>query len=145
MTKTKEKTNAPETYSKFLKNVTDTAMPNTMMAPQAEHFWQTQEHLLDAAETFTLSWFERRHEATRAAMKAAREAAKKDGANPGDIIETITEWQRHSMERMIEDAREWLDMMTNCAGIAAVSEIEAAEEVIEETRKRAKSAKSNPV
>ena len=142
MTKTKQTTDAPEAYSNFLKAMTDAAVPNPLMAPQAEHFWQTQEQLLDVAETFTRSWFERRHEATRTAMKAAREAAQRDGANPGDIVETITDWQRHSMERMIEDAREWLDMMTRCAGITAVSEIEAAEDVLEETRKTTKTAKS---
>lgn len=145
MTKTKRTNDAPESYSYFLKAMTDAAIPNPLVAPQAEHFWQTQEQLLDVAETFARSWFKRRHEATRTAMKAAREATTKNGANPGDMIETIADWQRHSMERMVEDAREWLDMMTRCAGIAAVSEIEAAEDVLEETRKTTKSAKSEPV
>ena len=78
-------------------------------------------------------------------MVAARKASEKDAANPSEALQSIADWQRHSMERMVEDAREWLEMITRCANIATISEMEAAEEVLRETEKVTKAAKSEPV
>ncbi len=145
MNKKKPTAEMPENFSNVFKSMQSAMSANPLIAPQAEHFWRTQEQLLDTTEAFTRSWFQRRHEATRTAMIVARTAAEQESIHPGEAMQTIAEWQRHSMERMVEDAREWLEMVSRCAGIAAVSEIEAAEEVIEETQKATKSAKSEPV
>lgn len=145
MTKKKSTAELPEHFSNVFKSMQSAMSANPLVAPQAEHFWHTQEQLLEAAETFTRSWFDRRHEATRTAMIAARRAAEKEASNPNEALQTVAEWQRHSMERMVEDAREWLDMITRCASIAAVSEVEAAEDVLKETQKATKTAKSEPV
>ncbi len=145
MAKKEKTTELPENFSDLLQSMQTAMSANPLMTPQAEHFWQTQEQLLDAAEEFSRHWFQRRHEATRTAMIAARKATEKDGANPGDAMQTIAEWQRHSMERMMEDAREWLEMVSRCAGITTVNEIEAAEEVMEEAKKATKGTKSEPV
>ncbi len=145
MTKKKSTSEMPENFSNIVKSMQSAITANPLIAPQAEHLGKTQEQLLDTAETFTRSWFQRRHEATRTAMIAARKSAEKERTNPAEAFQTIAEWQRHSMERMVEDAREWLEMVSRCAGIAAVSEIEAAEDVLQEAQKTAKAAKSEPV
>ncbi len=145
MNKKKSTTELPEHFTNVFKSMQRVISANPLIAPQAEHFWQTQEKLLEATETFTRSWFDRRHEATRTAMLAARKASEKEGATPNEAMQTIAEWQRHSMERMVEDAREWLEMITCCANIATVSELQAAEEALKETEKVTKAAKTEPV
>lgn len=145
MTKKDTTTDMTDLVANLGKSMQGAVAANPAIATQAEHFWQTQEQLLKTAEAYTRHWFERRHEATRSAMAAARKAAETDGSNPEATMQIVTDWQRHSMERMVEDAREWLEMMTRCAGIAAVGEIEAAEEVMNETKKATKAAKSEPV
>ncbi len=145
MTKKKTTREAPEFFADMFKTMQGTMVSNPLFTPQAEHFWQTQEHLLEASEAFTRSWFERRHEATRTAMIAARKAATKDAGNPGEAMQSIAEWQRHSMERMVEDAREWLDMMTQCARYVSKGEVEAVEEVLDGAKKATKPAQSEPV
>ena len=145
MTKKKPTSDMPENFSNVPNSMRIPMSTNPLIATQAEHFWQTQEKMLEAAEAFTRSWFQRRHEATRTAMITAREAVENDSANPGEAMQTIAQWQRHSMERMVEDAREWLEMVNHCAGIATASEMEAAEEVLKGAEKATKSAKSEPV
>ena len=145
MTKKKPTQDGPEFFVDVFKSMQGAMVSNPLFAPQAGHFWQTQEHLLEAAEAYTRSWFERRHEATRTAMTAARKAATEDGGNAGEAMQSIAEWQRHSMERMVEDARDWLDMVTQCANYVSKAEVEAVEEVMDGAKKATKAAKSEPV
>lgn len=135
----------PEFFSEIAKSMQSAMTSNPMIAPQVEQFWNTQERILDEAETFTRHWFERRHEAARTAMIAARKSTSGAAGAPGDAMQTVAEWQRHSIERMVEDAREWLNMVTRCANHVSEHEIEAAEEALKEAQKSVKSAKSEPV
>ena len=85
------------------------------MAPQMEQFWNAQDSILDDVEGFTQGWFERRHEATRSALEAIREA-NGNGTDPSAAMMVIANWQRHSMERMTEDIRQWTELCARCAG-----------------------------
>lgn len=143
--KTTSQTDLAAFYADTLKSMQSAFQPNLMVAPQAEHFWQIQDHLLDETESFMRHWFERRHEATRTALAAARKTIGDESGTPGEAMQTIAEWQRHSMERMVEDAREWLDTVQRCASYVSASEVEAAEEVLEGAKKATKSTKSEPV
>lgn len=145
MTKKKSTQDVPEFFADVFKSMQNTMVSNPLIAPQAEHFWQTQEHLLEAVEGFTRSWFERRHEATRTAMIAARQAATQKDGSPGEAMQSIADWQRHSVERMVEDAREWLDMVTHCANYMSKAEVESVEEALDGAQKVTKAAKSEPV
>ncbi|MEW2915069.1 phasin family protein [Leisingera sp. JC11] len=122
---------------------------NPMYKPQVEQFWNVQEKILDEAEEFTRHWFERRHEAARTALDAARTVVSADPSRPADAFEAFTEWQRHSAERIAEDGREWFGMMSRCARYASETEAEAvgeaAGEAAEITRKAVKRAQSDPV
>jgi len=85
------------------------------MAPQMEQFWKAQDGILEEVEDFSKAWFERRHEAARSALDAVRKA-NGNGTDPAAAMEAITDWQRHSMERMTEDMRQWMELWSRCAG-----------------------------
>ncbi|WP_299847375.1 hypothetical protein [uncultured Roseovarius sp.] len=145
MAKKNPTTEMPEFYSDVVKSLQSALSPSPMIAPQVEQFWNTQENILNEAEAYTRHWFERRHEATRTAMLAARKSTTGEKGAPGDAMQTIADWQRHSMERMVEDAHEWLNMITRCANYVSQSELEIAEAAKKTAEKAVKSAKSEPV
>lgn len=149
MTTKTSKADAPKTFSEILKPMQAAASINPLFKPQIEQFWDAQEKFLDETERFTHHWFERRHEAIRTALNAARTTSGSGQADPAKAMEAMLDWQRHSMERLIEDAREWFDTVSRCANYAAETEAEAVEETLGEATKMAKestkSAKSEPV
>ena len=49
------------------------------------------------------------------------------------------------MERLAEDAKDYMAMMTACAASATSNEVEAVEESVETTKRATKTAKSTPV
>lgn len=129
---------APEAFSEIMKSAQSAMSMNPMLTPRIEQFWKAQEKMLSEAEAFTRDWFERRHEATRTALNTARQAASADKSDPATAMQAVTDWQRHSAERLIEDAREWLDMVSRCAVHAAENEAEAGKEMVEKTVEKAK-------
>lgn len=139
----------PGLFAEALKPLQSTMLFNPVFKPQVEQFWDVQEKLLDEAEEFTRHWFQRRHEAARTALDAARTAVSGDPAGPAAAIEAFSEWQRHSAERIAEDGREWLEMMSRCASYARETEAEAvgeaAGEAVKITKKAVKPAQSDPV
>lgn len=139
----------PGLFAEALKPLQSAMLFNPVFRPQVEQFWDVQEKLLDEAEVFTRHWFRRRHEAARTALDAARTAVSGDPIGPAGVIEAFSEWQRHSAERLAEDGREWLGMMSRCASYASETEAEAVEEAAGEavkiTRKAVKPAESEPV
>ncbi len=149
MPKKSSPTEMPELFSETVKTMQSAMTVNPIVGPQLEQFWNAQEKLLDEAEVFTRHWFERRHQATRTAMEAARKATSTESGTPAEAMKTIADWQRHSLERMVEDAREWMDMATRCSTFISESEAEVVEEAIQEATKTAgkatRSAKSEPV
>lgn len=124
-------------------------MISPMIKPQVEQFWDAQEKMLDEAEAFTRHWFARRHEAARTALDAARTAASGDDAGPAAAMQALSEWQRHSAERLAEDGQEWLAMIARCASYVSETEVEAVEETLSEAvsmaEKTTATAKSEPV
>ena len=118
---------------------------NPALGPHAWHFWQTQELMLDEAQKFWSAWFKRRHEATQSAMRASQKVAAEGASDPAAAMKIMTDWQAHSMERIAEDAKECMELMTRCAGLAANNEVEAMEEAVETTQKATKTSKSKPV
>ncbi|MFP7571381.1 hypothetical protein [Marivita sp. S2033] len=118
---------------------------NPAYTPHVTRFWEAQDHFLKETEKYMASWFQRRHEATQAALEAATEAADEDMRNPATAMKTITDWQTHSMERMAEDITELADLMTRCASIWSENETEAVEETAENANRATKGAKSTAV
>jgi len=112
---------------------------NPVMAPQMEQVWKAQEGLLDETEAFTKAWYDRRHEAARSALETVRKI-NGDGADPAAAMQAITDWQRHSIERMTEDIQQFTEMCSRCVGRIASAETQAAEDALEEIGERTKSA-----
>jgi len=112
---------------------------NPMVRPQIEQFWQAQEKMLQEAQAFTEHWFERRHDATKTALKAADHVTN-GGSDPSEALKTMSDWQRHSVERVMEDFREWVELCTRCAGHVTTAEVEAEKEGLEKAAKQVKSA-----
>ncbi|MCE8515429.1 phasin family protein [Ruegeria pomeroyi] len=149
MAKTDTTKITPASFTEVLKSMQGPVSMTSLVQPQLEQFWDAQEKLLAESERFTRHWFERRHEAIRTALDAARSATAADPSNPAEAMETVMDWQRHSVERMVEDAREWFDTVSRCADYVTKTEAEAVEETLGEARdiarKATKSAKSEPV
>ncbi len=122
---------------------------NPMMGPQVEQFWKMQENVLQDAESFSRGWFERRHEAAQSALDATREVAGNGATEPTSAQRAVTDWNRHSLERMTEDFQEWMKFCTKCAGHLSKAELQAGEQEMEEVKKATaaaeKSKHSTPV
>ncbi|OAN76429.1 hypothetical protein A8B78_02790 [Jannaschia sp. EhC01] len=116
-----------------------------MMGAQSARFWQAQDQFLKEFETFSAAWFKRRHVATRSALEAGKQIAEKAGHDPAVMLQVMSDWQTHSMERLNEDAQEYAEMITKCMGALAQNEVEAAEDSVEIAAKAMKQAKSKPV
>lgn len=110
---------------------------NPMMAPPFEQFWKAQENVLQEAEAFSRGWFQRRHDAAKSALDATRKAAGNGASDSSSALQAISEWNRHSVERMTEDFREWMKFCTQCAGHLSAAELEAGKQELEEAGKRA--------
>ncbi len=129
------KPETPEALSDVLKSMRGMMSVNPVVAPQVEQFWNAQDRLLNEAEEYSRLWFQRRHEATRTALELARETTSGDKNDPAKAMQAMAEWQRHSMERMVEDAREWFEMMSRCAQYASEAETDAIGESMEAASK----------
>ena len=138
----------PKTSSK-----STTAQPMSFLAPvigpQIEQFWTMQDRLLNESQSFTQHWFERRHEAVRTALETARNVSSASLSNPMTAMTLMADWQKHSSERLAEDAREWFETMSRCAEYVIKTETETLDETMTEasklTEKVTKTAKSEPV
>lgn len=64
-------------------------------------YWRGQDRILDSMEQFARGWFERRHEATATALRAAERAC--ETSTPADFMREIQAWTTGSMERIAAD------------------------------------------
>ena len=118
---------------------------NPMFGPQTQHFWRAQGRMLEEAEKFSSAWFKRRHEATKTAIEASTKLASGGTNDPGSVMNTIADWQTHSLERLTEDAKDCAEMMSRCAGLVVSNEVAAIEETAENVKRASKTSKSDPV
>lgn len=112
---------------------------------QATHFWRAQDTFLKEFEKFSAAWFKRRHEGTQLAMEVSKQLVERAAVNPTEAASILADWQSHSMERLAEDAKNYMEMVSGCAAAAVANEVEAVEETVETTKRATKTAKSQPV
>ncbi|QFT74917.1 phasin family protein [Ruegeria sp. THAF33] len=145
----KSNTNSPTSLLDVFKQMQPPISGNPAFGAQIEQFWDAQEKLLEETEAFAQHWFERRHEAVRTALKAARNVSSANPSDPSNALQSMAEWQRHSAERLVADAQEWFETVSRCASYVAETEAEAVEKTIDEvvaaTKGAGKSSKSEPV
>ncbi|MGI1663717.1 hypothetical protein ACRDNQ_15875 [Palleronia sp. KMU-117] len=127
-------------FDDVVKQAQEMVALNPVAAPQMEQFWRAQDRMLDAAEAFSQGWFQRRHEATKAAIGVARTMKGSGGARPDAAARALTEWQRDSVERLAEDFQGWIEFCTRCAGHMSDAQIEVGKEGLESVEKRAGAA-----
>jgi len=99
---------------------------NPVAEPQIEQFWKTQDDFLNETEAFYRDWFRRRHEAATAAIEATRKMSGGNGGqiDPSAALQAIADWQRRSLERVMEDFQDWGRLCTRCAGAVAAAPVE---------------------
>jgi len=136
-----ESNSAPSTIADLFRQTQMNLGMSPVIGPQAEHFWKAQETILSDTEKFAKHWFERRHTATRTALDTVRDLTRNGSSDPAAAAKAIANWQEHSMERISEDFKEWLDLCTRCAGHLSRAEAKAGEEGMKEIAKSARSTK----
>lgn len=80
-------------------------------------FWKRQNSMLDSMAEFSRGWFDRRHEATMAALNAATSMC--DAQNPMESIQHCQTWAMGSAERIAADIAAWQKHMMNAAELLA--------------------------
>lgn len=118
-------------FADSLKPLRDAMLFNPVFRPQVEQFWNVQEKILDEAEEFTRYWLQRRHAVEPTALKVARTAVSGESEGPKEAVKALSEWQRHSAERVAEDSRERLETMSRCVRLAGSMGAEAVGEMAE--------------
>lgn len=124
---------------------TVTAFPlpaGAVLGARLKQFWTVQDRILSEAETYARHWFARRHAATRAALEACEKAAAAGPADAIGVAQLLRDWQAHSLERMAEDLREWMDLWARCAGHLARGEARADAEAIDEIERESEALRS---
>ncbi len=149
MSTKKSNSNYPASLVDVFKQIQPPVSSNPAFGAQIEQFWDAQEKMLEETEAFAQHWFERRHEAVRTALQAARKVSSANPSDPPKALQTITEWQRHSAERLVADAQEWFETVARCASYVAETEAEAVEKTVDDvvaaTKSAGKPSKSEPV
>jgi hypothetical protein len=110
---------------------------NRMMAPQLEQFWKAQEKILEEAGVFSQGWFDRRHEATEAALDTISQLGGQGGMADASGAQAIAEWHRGSFDRMTEDFRQWITFCTRSFSHFAKAEMQAGKQELEEAERLA--------
>ncbi|MCQ3943127.1 MAG: hypothetical protein DPW22_07935 [Alphaproteobacteria bacterium] len=99
-----------EQFETLQRSLLPTSAVPEAVARNACQFWQSQEKLLAAMETFSRGWFERRHRGTRAALEASERMCQAD--TPVEALRAYQEWLTGASERLIADGlacqREWM-------------------------------------
>lgn len=131
-----------EVFTEILKSMQGMMSVNPVVTPQVEQFWNAQDRFLSEAEEYSRFWFQRRHEAARSALETARETTSGGTIEPVNAMQNMVEWQRHSVERMVEDAREWFEMVSRCAKYVSETEADAIKESMEAASEVAGKSKS---
>jgi hypothetical protein len=81
-----------------------------------ERYWRAHDGVLSEVESFARDWFDRRHEAARAALSAAGRIRTEGHANdPEAAMRAIAEWQSGEAARLARDIDSWRRLCARCA------------------------------
>lgn len=93
-----------------------------MTGDRLTHMLEAQVSILNEMQEYSQHWFERRKEAAETAVKAAKEISGNGASDPAAAMTVISDWQKHSMERMTEDLQEWVEFSARCTEKMAAGE-----------------------
>lgn len=110
----------------------------SMTSPPLRQVWMTNDKILEEFEELTHNWVERRHEANRTAIEAARAISDTRGGDVTDAVRIMSDWLTKSMERLSEDAKDNYEFCVKCAGHMAGGSVAAGEDLAESVSEQAK-------
>ncbi|MCK8465517.1 phasin family protein [Aliiroseovarius sp. S1339] len=100
----------------ILKQAQSLMAANPLMGAQMTNVLEAQQRFLKEAQEYSDHWFSRRKEATETAIEAANEIVGAGPSDPAAMLEVMSDWQKHSTERIAADFQEWVDMCSRCTG-----------------------------
>ncbi|WP_439155185.1 hypothetical protein [Yoonia sp.] len=127
-------------FTDLVQQVRAVMVVNPMIHPQIVQFWTAQEKFLQEAETFTAGWFARRHDAVDTALDVVDAMTGNGASDPSAVTSAMADWMHGSMQRMSEDAREWIELCAHCTGDTLSAELEVEKETIEKTADQLKAS-----
>ena len=71
------------------------------LGENSANYWRNQDKILDSMQEFARGWFERRHEAAKSALDAARCSCEAN--SPADVVRGFQAWMMGSMQRVAAD------------------------------------------
>ncbi|TNF21427.1 MAG: hypothetical protein EP318_07570 [Rhodobacteraceae bacterium] len=117
---------------------------NPSLMPQTRHVGEAHVQIMKTTEAFTSAWVRRRHEDRRLALDMVAQVAEAGMQDPASAFKAMADWQTKSLERFAEEAGEWADFMTRCAGGVLRSEVGAMSDTAD-TAKAASEKHATPV
>jgi hypothetical protein len=100
------------------------------MRKSACSFWENQDKILNAMQTFAEGWFERRHAGTHAALEAAQRMLK--AGTPVDLVREYQEWANGALLRVMSDGlacQQQFMVVADAAGQPSTASVEKESEV----------------
>ncbi len=98
------------------------------------NYWRNQDKILDGMQEFARGWFERRHEATKTALDAARCSCEAN--SPAEVVQEFQAWMMGAMQRVAADGLACQKYLMAMAELASAS-AEAREDQEAESPRRA--------
>jgi hypothetical protein len=142
-----ERQNPPFGPEQFFRTTQQLFAVNPMMSmtsPPLRQIWVTNDKILEEFEELAHAWVERRHEANRTAIEAAKAITDNRSGDMTDAVRIMSDWLTKSMERLSEDAKDNYEFCVKCASHMAGGSVAAGEElaesVTEQTRRAASEA-----
>lgn len=80
-------------------------------------YWDNQDKILDAMQTFADGWFERRHAGTHAALESAQRMCK--AQTPVDLVREYQDWASGAFQRLMADGLACQQQCTAVVGAVA--------------------------
>jgi len=99
-------TNFAEQWTSMMqKAFLPTSEISTTLRENAHRFWENQDKILQNMQTFSNSWFERRHTGTQSASDCSDRMCSTETIV--DMMQAYQEWARGAFERMMTDGLAW--------------------------------------
>lgn len=128
---------AEQWASMMQKTFLPTAEISTTLRENAHRFWENQDKFLNNMQTFSNSWFERRHTGTKSASECSDRMCSTETIV--DLMQAYQDWARGAFERMMADGLAWQQQIIAAGGALASPPIAPSESEKTPARSEAKS------
>jgi len=95
--------------------------------PQMQQFWTAQDQILSDFEDLSRAWFQRRHEASRKGLEAAKSLGTNGETDISHAMEVMNDWLTNSVARLADDARDNYEFCMRCTNHLTAGTMDAAQ------------------